>query len=212
MSHQSIRRGAFILFEGIDRCGKTTQSKLLAETLRKEGSKIEMMRFPDRTTTVGKMIDAYLKMGIDLHDKAIHLLFSANRWELATKIETLLSGGTTIICDRYAYSGVAFSGSKPGMNIDWCKNSDDGLPSPDCVIFLDIDTEATKGRGGFGEERYEKADMQKRVRKNFSLLQTDAWHVLDATKSIESLAKDIQKIAKKSMHLVAQKPIGRLWK
>ena len=83
MSHQSIRRGAFILFEGIDRCGKTTQSKLLAETLRKEGSKIEMMRFPDRTTTVGKMIDAYLKMGIDLHDKAIHLLFSANRWELA---------------------------------------------------------------------------------------------------------------------------------
>jgi len=77
------RRGAFILFEGIDRCGKTTQSKLLAETLKREGNKVETMRFPDRTTTIGKMIDAYLKMGIDLHDRAIHLLFSANRWELA---------------------------------------------------------------------------------------------------------------------------------
>eukprot|EP00938_MAST-03A_sp_MAST-3A-sp1_P002357 g2357.t1 len=78
-----LKRGAFLVFEGVDRCGKTTQTKLLVEKLKQDGRKVELMRFPDRTTTVGKMIDQYLKMGINLHDKAIHLLFSANRWELA---------------------------------------------------------------------------------------------------------------------------------
>mmetsp|Transcript_22908 Transcript_22908/g.38369 ORF Transcript_22908/g.38369 Transcript_22908/m.38369 type:complete len:98 (+) Transcript_22908:130-423(+) len=75
------RRGAFILFEGIDRCGKTTQSKMLTETLLKQGIKAEHMRFPDRTTEIGKMINAYLTNSVDTDDKAIHLLFAANRWE-----------------------------------------------------------------------------------------------------------------------------------
>lgn len=150
-------------------------------------------------------------MGVDLHDKAIHLLFSANRWELATKIETLLSKGTTIVCDRYSYSGVAFSASKDGMDLDWCKKPEIGLPAPDCVIFLDIDVEATKGRGGFGQERYEKTDMQKKVRKHFKSLETSSWHVLDATKTIEELSKEIASVANKSIESVAGKPIQRLW-
>jgi dTMP kinase len=41
----------------------------------------ELWRFPDRTTSLGQMIDAYLKSSIDLNDQAVHLMFSANRWE-----------------------------------------------------------------------------------------------------------------------------------
>jgi len=107
---------------------------------------------------------------------------------------------------------VAFSGSKKGLDLEWCKRSDDGLPAPDCVIFLDIDIEATKGRGGFGDERYEKGEMQKRVRKNFEALKTDAWHVLDARKSIQVLSKEIYGIASKSVAGVGDKRIGTLWK
>ena len=44
------------------------------------------------------------------------------------------------ICDRYAYSGVAFSSAK-GLDLDWCKACDSGLPAPDCVIYLDIPVE-----------------------------------------------------------------------
>lgn len=44
------------------------------------------------------------------------------------------------ICDRYAYSGVAFTSSK-GLDLDWCKACDRGLPAPDCVIYLDIPVE-----------------------------------------------------------------------
>ena len=56
-------RGAFIVFEGIDRCGKTTQSETLVEKLRSEGVEVCHMRFPDRTTQVGTMINAYLTGG-----------------------------------------------------------------------------------------------------------------------------------------------------
>lgn len=45
------------------------------------------------------------------------------------------------VCDRYAYSGVAFSSAK-GLDLDWCKACDKGLPAPDCVIYLDMPIEA----------------------------------------------------------------------
>ena len=84
------------------------------------------------------MINSYLTMGCELDDRAIHLLFSANRWELASEIKKHLSSGTTIVCDRYAFSGVAFSASKDGLEMEWCKNPDRGLPAPDSIIYLDL--------------------------------------------------------------------------
>ena len=45
------------------------------------------MRFPDRSTVIGQTINSYLTNGIDMDDHAIHLLFSANRWELSTKMK-----------------------------------------------------------------------------------------------------------------------------
>ena len=74
-------RGAFILFEGVDRCGKTTQAKRLVERLNASGRPAVFMNFPDRTTAIGKQIDAYLANKEEFDDRAVHLLFSANRWE-----------------------------------------------------------------------------------------------------------------------------------
>ena len=77
----SSRRGAFILFEGVDRCGKSTQCKLLVQNLQSRGIEAELWRYPDRTTAIGQMIDKYLQSQTDMDDASIHLLFSANRWE-----------------------------------------------------------------------------------------------------------------------------------
>ena len=75
-------RGAFILFEGVDRSGKTTQCKRLVEHLKSQDTPVEFMRFPDRTTAIGKMINSYLTGAAELDDHAVHLLFAANRWEV----------------------------------------------------------------------------------------------------------------------------------
>lgn len=84
---RTMKRGALIVFEGVDRCGKTTQTKRLYEYLQLQGVPAELMRFPDRTTITGKIINSYLTNGVDLDDRAIHLLFSANRWEAAKEMK-----------------------------------------------------------------------------------------------------------------------------
>jgi dTMP kinase len=71
---------------------------------------------------MGKMISSYLSSQMDLDDASIHLLFSANRWEKRALMEAKLRAGTTLVVDRYSYSGVAFSAAK-GLDLDWCKVS-----------------------------------------------------------------------------------------
>ena len=74
-------RGALIVLEGADRAGKSTQVARLVAALNGRGVRTEAWRFPDRTSAVGRVLDAYLQSGTELDDAAVHLLFSANRWE-----------------------------------------------------------------------------------------------------------------------------------
>ena len=156
----TMRRGAFVVLEGIDRSGKTSQCKLLLQRLVQAGMTASGMRFPNRITSTGKIINEYLTSGVELDDRAIHLLFSANRWEASQQLCQDLYQGTTVVCDRYAYSGVAFSSAKvskknkenepakPLLSLEWCQAPDKGLPAPDCVIFLQLSPEQAEERGG----------------------------------------------------------------
>ena len=60
------------------------------------------------------MLDSYLKnmKGQAMSHEAVHLLFALNRWEMKTSILEMLNSGTHVVCDRYAYSGVAYSVAK----------------------------------------------------------------------------------------------------
>lgn len=86
-------RGLFLVFEGLDRSGKSTQSDRLAEYLRQKKISVKKINFPDRTTTIGCLINSYLQSKSDLSDEAIHLLFSSNRWEVSKQIEQDLARG-----------------------------------------------------------------------------------------------------------------------
>lgn len=92
-----MKRGAFILFEGVDRCGKSTQSAMLAKYLAESQRQSELIRFPERSTTIGNLIDQYLKSASNLNDQSIHLLFSANRWESSASIEGSLNSGVNLV-------------------------------------------------------------------------------------------------------------------
>ncbi|KAI5479313.1 thymidylate kinase [Pseudohyphozyma bogoriensis] len=213
-------RGAFIVFEGLDRSGKSTQVKTLVDKLRASGIKARDARFPDRTTTTGKMIDSYLRNATELDDRSIHLLFSANRWELAEGILKDLREGTTIVCDRYGFSGIAFSAVK-GLSYEWCQSPDVGLPQPDLVLFLDISPAAAAARGGYGGERYENSETQKRVREVFGRIEADFggiggnWRTVDAGGSLDEVGREIWEAVEqvvKSGEAGGLGEVGLLWK
>ncbi|XP_041127143.1 thymidylate kinase-like [Polyodon spathula] len=211
----ACRRGALIVLEGVDRAGKTTQCKKLVQALQQRGQRAEMLRFPDRTTEIGQLINSYLEKKSDLEDHTIHLLFSANRWEQVPLIKEKLEQGVHLIVDRYAFSGVAFTSAKPGFSLDWCKFPDVGLPKPDLVLFLQLSPREAAQRGHFGAERYENTDFQKAVQARFQQLMRDRsvkWEVIDACKSIEDLHKEIKSRSEAVMDTAAYQPIGELWK
>ncbi|PWZ14128.1 putative cellulose synthase A catalytic subunit 6 [UDP-forming] [Zea mays] len=89
-------------------------------------------------------------------------------------MESKLLSGTTLIVDRYSYSGVAFSAAK-GLDIEWCKAPENGLIAPDLVIYLDVQPEKATERGGYGGERYEKIEFQKKVAEHYHSLRDSTW-------------------------------------
>lgn len=126
----------------------------------------------DRTTPIGQLINTYLTdRSFSLSDQAAHLLFSANRWEVSSHILRLLAEGTTVVLDRYVYSGVAYTAAK-GLDRTWCMNPDLGLPKPDITLFLSI--EDVSNRDGYGDERYEVSEFQQKVRKEFKVF-SEQW-------------------------------------
>nr|XP_019535986.2 thymidylate kinase [Aedes albopictus] len=205
------KRGALIVLEGCDRAGKTTQCKRIVESLISSGHKAKFMNFPDRTTQCGALINSYLTNKDNFTDEGIHLLFTLNRWEAKNEMERLLRSGVSLVVDRYSFSGVAFSSAK-GLSMDWCKAPESGLLKPDLVLLLTLSAEAMAKRGGFGEERYEVPELQKKVMEKFRALKDDSyWKVVDADKTEDALTVELCELVVDSIDSCGDKPLGMLW-
>ena len=132
------------------------------------------------------------------------------------------------MCDRYAFSGIAFSASKvnsggtPILPFEWCRSPDVGLPAPDMVLFFDITPEKARERGGYGEERYEKEEMQLRVRNFFHRIGKEMrgeadtaggtrWISIDAGRGREEVEHDVWRFVEPLVTHGVNSPIGKLW-
>lgn len=207
----NLKRGALVVFEGCDRAGKTTQAKLLVERLKSQKVDAKFMNFPNRLTPSGKIIDAYLRNKENLTDEGIHLLFSVNRWEAMKEMESELMSGTTIVVDRYSYSGVAYSAAK-GLDFEWCKNPDKGLLKPDLVIYLTLTAEAMARRSGYGDERYDIPEFQQKVMSMFMKMEEKPlWQLVDADKTEKDLSDDLLERVSQRIQGLDQKALGKLW-
>lgn len=192
----------------------------------KNGIKAKLIHFPERSSAIGQVINSYLTNAQDLPDEVIHLMFSANRWEHIKSIREELLAGTTLICDRYAYSGAAYTVAK-GLDFNWCCAPDRGLIKPDAVFYLKAQPEELISRGSYGDERfvkkyihivnkhyylivcyayccsYEKLEFQRKVAEVFDKFcsqESSYWHEFDAGKSVEELQKHIVEKRKRCCH------------
>ena len=220
-TQNKMKRGLLIVFEGIDKSGKSTQAKLLADNLNSLSITTELIRFPDRNTEIGKIIDSHLictKTNLRLpgsgesstHEedqarineyKKLHLLFSANRWENCQRITELLKYGTHVILDRYVYSGIVYAYNsmynpytmENVPSLEWVLGPDNGLPQPDIVFYLQIDPITVSKRQKFGEELFESIEFLQRVSDMFDSSASifDYFKTYDASQSVQELHKSI---------------------
>lgn len=97
------------------------------------------------------------------------------------------------------------------MDFEWCKQPDEGLPRPDLVFLLTLSPEAIENRPGYGNERYEQPELQKRVAEMFMKLKSDYWEVVNADDSIDNVHKTLLEKILFTIDNVKHKPLEKLW-
>jgi dTMP kinase len=199
---------AFVAFEGINGCGKTTLHRKVSEHLRAHGAKATDTREPGGTD-LGKEIRKLVLewQGPKKSDRAELLLFAADRAEHVDKvIAPALANGTTVLCDRYIYSTITFQGHGRGIPREWIDQANalatQGM-TPDLVVLLDLDpTVALRRiatRVGNGKDNFEseEIDFHTRIRDGF-LECADTlpvpFLVLDASATPEQLFTQVSRV------------------
>ena len=208
-TQNQIKRGRFIVFEGIDGAGKTTQIDLLAKYLQTSGRRILRTAEPTESVSGGLLRDAL--GGVSKRSACeMAALFVLDRIfhnvNPITGIEKMLSDGVDVICDRYYYSSLAYQGSE--TDPEWVRAMNLNFPEicrPDLCIFLDLTPEQSMERIGKGRvtlEVYENVERLTRVRKQFfdvfdSLGENERICVVNAARSVEEIHQEIVSIVEK---------------
>lgn len=197
------KRGRFIVIEGIDGAGKTTQIEILAEKLREEGRVVHVTAEPTASVSGGLLRDALggISSRTTCEMAALFVLDRIFHNVNPNGINAMLEKGIDVICDRYYYSSLAYQGSQ--TDFDWVKDMNLNCPEiriPDICVFLDLaPNESLKriSKGRTTTELYEKLDTLESVRKRFFdvfelLKKRDNIKVIDTTGcSIEEVAERI---------------------
>lgn len=136
-------KGVFITFEGSEGCGKSTQSKMLADYLKGRGYQVVYLREPGATKVSEKIRDVLLdKKNSAMSPECEMLLYMAARAQIVSEvIKPALKKGKIVICDRFLDSTVAYQGYGLGMDINLIKDIGRFVTQgimPDLTILLDV--------------------------------------------------------------------------
>ena len=193
----------FIVFEGIDGAGTTTQIKLLAEKLGQE--KVWQTAEPTDKET-GKFLRKMLKGDFAVSEKTASYLFAADRCEHIFGKNGILEQtekGKIVLSDRYFFSSLAYQSVTCGKELPELLNSP--FPLPEILFYFKIDPEISLSRvesRGEAKEIYEKIDFQKKTSSLYDAVMQEYKGAkgagmklieVDASKSIQEISDFIYK-------------------
>ena len=202
---RDMAKGRFIVFEGIDGSGKTTQAELLAQFLRSEGIETVITAEPTDLST-GKELRAALSGKEKKSECEMAALFVLDRIahnnDSENGIRALVERGVYVICDRYYYSTLAYQGMS--TDYDWVRGMNLLCPDimkPDLCIYLDLLPSQSLERikkGRESTEIYETEEILTRVRNTFmtvidDLKSIDNIAVIDAYRPLLEISEDIKR-------------------
>jgi len=198
-----IKKGKFIVIDGIDGCGKGTQIKLLTEFVFNSDKKnnVFLTREPYNTEYYAE-IRRLLKSGINPKDNAELMaeLFVKDRKIHAELIGYLLNRGIHVVCDRYKYSTLAYQQTQ-GIPLEKLIEMHKGILIPDLIIIIDVPADKVlerilKDSGRGHKEVFDKKDFLEKSCRNFlalpAILPDEKIVVVDGDKPIEEVFKSIK--------------------
>lgn len=206
---------AFIVFEGLDGSGKTTQIYKLADYLREKKEAVAITREPGGTALGEELREILLRIDDEVPVPRCELLiYEASRAQHVDRvIQPALERGEWVLCDRFAASSVAFQAGGRGLRreqIDWLNAFATNNLKPDLTILIDVPTEESEKRKGqrsleLGKEQdrfeIEKQEFHERVRQSYleQARTLEDWLVLDGRLSVDEIFSQIKsEIAKRS--------------
>lgn len=196
-----IKKGLFIVIDGPDAAGLSTQAQLLERFIKSKGKEVILTKEPTNGL-IGGLIRAILKHEWKTNQQTLQLLFSADRaHHLQKEIIPALNQGKVVICDRYILSTYCF-GTIDKVDLDWLRSLNSQFLKPDVTIILDVPPEVSLKRikeSRFGMELFEEIEKLKKVRENFHRLKDEFPNtfIVDGTKSAEEVHQKIKEITNK---------------
>jgi dTMP kinase len=172
-------RGLFVVLEGIDGSGTTTQARKLHSYLSDQGLESLLTNEPT-DEPVGKLIrDALSRritspktsQRIDFSERALCLLFAADRIEHSGVIEDARSGGAHVVCDRYILSSIAYQSLDPGITPRRVIEINNGCSIPDVTFLLKVPVKECLSRLKSRKDAptiYEKKEFLEGIDRNYS--------------------------------------------
>jgi dTMP kinase len=201
--------GRFITFEGMDGCGKTTQLRILANTLRESGRPVVETVEPGGTE-IGQQIRRIL---LDPANSAIHprtellLYFGSRAQNVEQVIRPALAAGRTVLCDRFTDSTLVYQGCGRGLDssvvLDLDRIACQGL-KPDVTVLIDIDLETSLARARRRNQRTDSSESRideeshafhERVRRGYLALaerEPERFKVIDGRAPVAEVANAIR--------------------
>jgi dTMP kinase len=205
LAEQAVRVGRFIVFEGGEGAGKSTQVRLLAERLRAAGRDVVVTREPGATDVGsrirGLLLDRDPAESGAIAPRAEALLYAADRaHHVATVVRPALGRGAVVISDRYVDSSLAYQGAGrvlPVNEVSWLSAWATGGLKPDLVVLLDVDPGIGLARvadRGAGIDRLEGEALPFHERVRYAFLdlasaEPSRYLVLDASRPPEAVAE-----------------------
>jgi len=190
----------FVTFEGLDGCGKTTQARLLAESLADDGVDVVSTREPGGTP-LGEAIRDLVLHGDHVAPWAEAALYAAARAQHVEElIRPALARGATVVCDRYVDSSVAYQGAGRGLGVDEVLELNltvTGGLLPEVTFLVEIDAATASERVGGVRDRIERAgpDLWARVAAAYRGLAErypERYVVVDGRRPIPDVAAEIR--------------------